>query len=85
MIPTPGTCRYCGCHGETCTLPDGEKCAWSDPERTVCTAPGCLRAEAARKRAGMPAKAKFAGWGYGAIRLELEKQRRKGRRRRRAA
>lgn len=83
---TPRTCRYCRCHGETCTLPDGEKCAWSNADCTVCNAPGCLRAELARSRAVKPMRPrpKYAGWGYGAILEDLRKQRRRGRRRKAA-
>ena len=81
----PGTCRYCGCTGEACTLADGEKCVWYDGERTCCNAPGCVRAEMARRAASAGQRSKYVGWGYGAIRLDLEKQRRKSKRRRRAA
>jgi hypothetical protein len=81
----PGTCRHCGCHGESCTLPNGDKCGWTG-DCTVCNRPGCLRAELARVRAAKPvksARSQYAGWGYGAIAMDLRKQRR--RRRKKAA
>jgi hypothetical protein len=79
-----GTCRYCRCHGESCSLPNGEKCCWSDAGCTVCNAPGCMRAELARLRAAVAPrpKKKYAGWGYGAIRMDLQKQAAAKRRRR---
>ncbi len=85
--PIPGTCRYCGCQGEACTLPDGEKCAWRDADRLCCTAPGCMRAEMTRLSVVSyeRARSKYAGWGYGAILEDLRKQRRGRRRRRKAA
>lgn len=84
--PSYGTCRFCGCHGETCTLPNGDECAWADESCTVCSAPGCQRAEATRLRAVSyeRVKAKYAGWGYGAIQIEKRKQKAAARRRRRA-
>lgn len=84
---TGGTCRYCGCQGDSCTLPNADKCAWSDPSRTVCTARGCMRAELARLRAVKAERppSKYVGWGYGAIAMDLRKQRSAKRRRRRAA
>lgn len=88
MSTAPGTCRYCGCHGDSCTLPNGEKCCWSDAGCTVCNAPGCMRAELARVRAAGGHKqqqSKYANWGYGAIQEDLRRQRRARRRRRRAA
>ena len=85
MNLAPGICRYCGCRGESCTLPDGEKCAWKDVDRNVCTAPGCMRADATRLRAVSyeRAKSKYAGWGFGAIRLDKERERLRLRRRKR--
>lgn len=41
--PVPGTCRYCGCHGDSCATPDGDKCVWLNHTRTVCTAYACQR------------------------------------------
>ncbi len=52
--PTPGTCRFCGCNGDSCNLPSGDKCMWLGPSRTVCTNPACMSAhfaEVARKKA----------------------------------
>ncbi len=46
----PGTCRHCGCHGEGHKLANGDECGWTDWSRTVCSAPGCIMAEVARKR-----------------------------------
>jgi hypothetical protein len=81
---THGICRYCGCQGESCSLPNGDKCSLSDVT-SVCNAPGCMRAELARVRAaGARPRSKYAGWGYGAIQIDLRKQRR-ARRRKRAA
>lgn len=87
MSVTPhGACRYCGCHGESCSLPNGDKCVLSD-ESGVCNAPGCMRAELARARNAGAARMRpkeFAGWGYGAVAMELRK-RRQAKRRRKAA
>lgn len=86
----PGTCRHCGCHGESCTLADGEKCGWSNRDRIVCTAPGCQLAEAARAacaRAARPLTARqriaalmAGGWGYGAACEEIRREERRSRR-----
>lgn len=86
----PGTCRYCGCHGESCSLPDGDRCTLPSAG-TVCNAPGCTRAELARVRAARAAaiaarpRNEFKGWGYGAKCIELRKRDRARRRKRRAA
>jgi hypothetical protein len=84
--PSYGTCRYCRCHGEACTLPNGDKCAWVNADCTLCSAPGCQRAETARLRTVSydRVKAKYAGWGYGAIQMEKRKQRAARRKRQRA-
>lgn len=84
-VPMAGVCQYCSCHGEACTLANGEKCVWYDAGRTVCNAPGCVRAALARARANAPVKSKYAGWGFGAILEDLQKQRRGRRRRKKAA
>ena len=87
--PVPGTCRYCGCQGEACTLPNGDKCGWVDESRTVCNAPGCQRAELARVKSTKSSdlyerlKEKYRGWGYGAIQIEERRRRQRERRRRR--
>jgi len=85
MILVSGTCRYCGCQGDSCTLPEGEKCVWVNEERTLCSAPGCQRAESTRLRSQSydRVKAKYAGWGYGAIQIEKRKERARERRARR--
>ncbi len=38
-----GTCRYCHCAGDSCGLPNGDRCSWYDDRRTVCNAPSCVR------------------------------------------
>ena len=43
-----GRCRFCGCEGDSCTLPDGDRCGWLSLERTVCSSPPCLRAHFAQ-------------------------------------
>jgi hypothetical protein len=89
-VVAPGTCRHCGCHGEACTLPDGEKCSWTDRSCTFCNAPGCQRAEVARLnavRAARPLTKKqqlaallHKGWGWGAACDEVYGSRRPKRR-----
>lgn len=49
-----GTCRYCGCHGESCSTATGDKCCWQDALRTLCTNPACLRAAARERRRRQP-------------------------------
>jgi hypothetical protein len=45
----PGTCRHCDCtEANACRLPEGDTCAWVNPERTVCSNPACIKAEKAR-------------------------------------
>lgn len=67
-------------------MADGEKCIWFDPKRTCCNAPGCVRAEKARRAASVPVvDTKYAGWGVGAIRIEKRKERERAKRRRRRA
>jgi hypothetical protein len=79
MTTTPGTCRYCGCRGESCTLPNGEKCVLADGA-DVCNAAGCMRAELARQRASRGRQpSKYAGWGYGAIAMDMRRKRKSGR------
>lgn len=93
----PGVCRHCSCTDSTpCKLQDGDACCWTDRERMVCSAPGCVNAEAARVRAAKAAagpakpKSRFAqlvatGWGRGAIVDELRREKRRRSRRRKAA
>lgn len=79
-VLTPGICRHCGCTANTpCRLFDGDECCWIDGSMLVCSAPGCVKAEAARLRAAKaerPAKprSRFAGWGYGAVAEELRRE-----------
>ena len=82
MSVTPGTCRYCRCHGDSCPLANGERCVWSDRDRTVCSAAPCMRAEATRLRAANYdlVKARYWDWVRG-----LRKQRRAAKRRRKKA
>jgi hypothetical protein len=51
MALLSGTCRHCGCHGDSCAIGGGEKCGWcaTEIERTLCTAPGCVMKEFYRK------------------------------------
>lgn len=51
-MPEPGTCRHCGCHGDSCVGADGERCGWKDRSRSCCTAEPCMRAEGQRLRNG---------------------------------
>lgn len=44
------TCRFCGCHGESCRLDDGDKCCWIDRFRTVCSSKPCTIRYYAEKR-----------------------------------
>jgi hypothetical protein len=86
----PGRCRHCGCTGDSCRLPDGDLCGFTDRERLVCSGKTCQIAEADRKARAKAetsqrkrsewAELKARGWGDGAIREELRKRaRRKGR------
>jgi hypothetical protein len=41
-----GVCRYCGCTYENaCIFPDAlptpQRCYWTDPRNTICSAPAC--------------------------------------------
>ena len=84
---TPGTCRHCRCTEENaCILHTGDTCWWTNDERTVCSNPSCIKAEQARVRAlRLPKpRSRFAGWGKGAIWMELRAEQRR-RKRRKAA
>lgn len=76
----PGTCRHCGCHGESCKRPDGDLCSWAHAGCTVCNTSRCMAAEARRlavARAKPQPKSKYVGWGYGAIVDDLRRRRRR--------
>lgn len=47
-----GECKYCHCHGDSCSLPEGgdARCTWFNNSRTVCTGPGCIRAHGKEER-----------------------------------
>jgi hypothetical protein len=36
-----GTCRVCGCHGDSCRISSDENCAWLDEMKTLCSNPKC--------------------------------------------
>jgi hypothetical protein len=57
------TCRFCGCHGEHCSVPEGQHgyrtCFWLDKGRTVCAAASCaLKWE--KEKNGVPVVEKAA-------------------------
>lgn len=43
-------CRYCRCHGDSCSIGGGEKCCWVDELKTLCNHPACLQKDANFKR-----------------------------------
>lgn len=47
-----GTCRVCGCSGDTCSIGGGEKCFWmtTNPEKTLCSHPRCIQADAIQRK-----------------------------------
>jgi len=45
-----GECRVCGCHGDSCSLPEGERCVWVDKMRSLCSSPPCLVAACKQRR-----------------------------------
>jgi hypothetical protein len=48
----PGTCRHCGCReADPCRLASGDTCGWIDKTRSVCSNPGCVKAETVRRAA----------------------------------
>ena len=84
-------CRHCKCtETNACILANGDPCCWVDVERTVCSNPSCIRAEARRVRAEEKAAKRkhgdrFVGMGFGAICEEMQRDDRRKRRKRRAA
>lgn len=50
LLPSMGKCRVCGCGGDSCSLPWGEKCCWVDELRTLCNNPACRTAAALKKK-----------------------------------
>jgi len=52
----PGRCRECGCtEDNACRLGDGDTCCWYDQNRTVCSAPACIRQYEAKRAAARAA------------------------------
>lgn len=48
-------CRHCHCTDvEPCRLACGDTCGWFNADCSVCTAPGCIKAEQARLAAMVP-------------------------------
>jgi hypothetical protein len=47
-----GTCRVCGCHGDSCALREGggERCVWVDKLKTLCNSEACIAADAISKK-----------------------------------
>jgi hypothetical protein len=45
-----GECCVCHCHGESCKMPDGDRCWWVGRLRTLCSAPACQAAYAVRMK-----------------------------------
>ena len=90
--PLEPVCRYCRCtEAAPCWAcrTGHEGAVWSNEERNVCAGPACMKAEAARIRALRKPKprSRFAGWGKGAIdiQLGLEERARRRRKRKKAA
>jgi hypothetical protein len=50
LAASAGTCKQCGCHGDACSLREGDKCVWVDKYRTLCSNPACLVAAGKAKR-----------------------------------
>jgi hypothetical protein len=56
-----GTCRYCGCSGNQCPVPEGQHgfraCFWLDENQTVCAAIPCMiRWQHDQKRSSLPTR-----------------------------
>jgi hypothetical protein len=45
-----GECRVCRCKGDSCSLPEGGRCVWTDSLRTLCSNPACQRAAGTARR-----------------------------------
>jgi hypothetical protein len=45
-----GRCRFCGCAGDSCSVPWGGKCELVGQLQAVCNAPACARAAAFEKK-----------------------------------
>lgn len=47
-----GTCRHCGCHGDSCKTQTGEKCelVYTDGLLSLCTGVACQWAQVKAKR-----------------------------------
>ena len=86
-----GTCRHCGCQGDSCSIGGGEKCGFVDPLRTICNNPACLTKEmyrkqdeeraAKRKAAEAERAARIPSW----LRAKREAERRSGKRRKKVS
>jgi len=50
LAASAGTCKHCGCHGDSCSLREGERCAWIDKYRNVCSNTPCVLADIRSKR-----------------------------------
>ena len=79
---TSGRCRYCGCsESDPCSscraVHDG--CSWSDPDRTVCSAPACTKQWGVEKppAVGRGKSVKRAPWEIEELRKEERSQRRR--------
>jgi hypothetical protein len=48
-------CRHCHCTDlEPCRLANGDSCQWFNRDCSVCSSPGCIKAETARLAAMIP-------------------------------
>lgn len=45
-----GTCRICSCKGDSCRLPDGDRCAFVDSFATLCSNPACIMAAVTQRK-----------------------------------
>jgi len=37
-----GTCKFCGCHGDSCKTGPGDTCGWMNELKTLCSNPKCV-------------------------------------------